>query len=273
MPRFNTLMDVFKLLDKSNCRKCNEKTCLAFAAAVFGGRRPLSDCPRVDAEIARQYEDRPQQQVNNEQEIENKLNQLKARLSHVDFANTANRIAGVYDGKKLVLKVMGKDFGVDTAGTVYTDIHANLWVTAPVLNYILHCKGVPVTGKWVPLRELPSGGNWYRLFGQRCEKPMKKVADAYPDLFGDLVDLFNGRPAGHQFQSDVALVLHPLPLIPLLVCYWHAEDGMDSNLNLFFDSTAEENLGISGLYALGTGITRMFEKLALRHGSMSVQSA
>ncbi|WP_319523417.1 DUF3786 domain-containing protein [uncultured Desulfosarcina sp.] len=266
MPQFKTLMDVFKLLEKSNCRKCNEKTCLAFAAAVFGGRRPLADCPQLGQEIASQYESQPQKQANNAQETENQLAELKARLSQVDFSDAAGRIGAVYDGKKLVLKVMGKDFGVDTAGTVYTDIHANPWVTAPVLNYILYCKGVPVMGKWTPLRELPSGGDWYRLFGQRCEKPMKKVADAYPELFSDLVDLFNGQPAENQFQSDVALVLYPLPLIPLLVCYWHAEDGMESNLNLFFDATAEENLGIDGLYALGAGITRMFEKLALRHG-------
>jgi hypothetical protein len=266
MPRFNTLMDVFKLLEKSNCRKCNEKTCLVFAAAVFGGRRPLSDCPQLAPEIASRYGDQPQKRINNEQEVESQLAALKARLSQVDFNDAANRIGAVYDGKKLVVKVMGKDFGVDAAGTVYTDIHTNPWVTAPILNYILHCKGMPVRGDWVPLRELPSGLDWYRLFGQRCEKPMKKIADAYPDLFSDLVDLFNGRPAGNQFQSDVALVLYPLPLVPLLVCYWHAEDGMDSNLNLFFDASAEENLGIGGLYALGAGITRMFEKLALRHG-------
>ena len=41
---------------------------------------------------------------------------------------------------------------------------------------------------------------------------------------------------------------------------------MASNLNLFFDATAEDNLGIEGIFALGTGITRMFERLALRHG-------
>ena len=266
MSPFNTLMDVFKLLEKSNCRKCNEKTCMAFAAAVFGGRRPLSDCPQLDQEISSRYESQPQKRADNAQETEDRLAELKARLNRVDFRDAAGRTGAVYDGKKLILKVMGKDFGVDGAGTVYTDIHANPWVMAPVLNYILFCKGIPVRGKWVPLRELPSGGDWHRLFGQTCEKPMKKVADAYPELFSDLVDLFNGQPAGDQFQSDVALVLHPLPLIPLLVCYWHAEDGMESNLNLFFDATAEENLGIDGLYALGTGITRMFEKLALRHG-------
>ncbi len=108
--------------------------------------------------------------------------------------------------------------------------------------------------------------DWYRLFGQRCEKPLKKVADRYSDLFSDLVHLFNGRPAGNHFQSDVAMVLEPLPLVPLLICYWHPEEGMGSNMNLFFDASAEDNLGIGGRYALGTGITRMFERLALRHG-------
>jgi hypothetical protein len=267
MTGFNNLMDVFKLLEKSNCRKCNEKTCLAFAAAVFGGRRPLSDCPVVDPEVARHHEGQSPNRINVTQDVENQLAKLKAQLSQVDFAHAAKRIGAVYDGKKLVVKVMGKDFGMDGSGTVYTDIHAHPWVTAPIVNYILYCKGTPVKGEWVPLRELPSGADWYRLFGQRCEKPMKKVADGYPDLFSDLVELFNGRPAGNQFQSDVALVISPLPLVPLLICYWQAEDGMESNLNLFFDATAEENLGIDGLYALGTGITRMFEKLALRHGA------
>jgi hypothetical protein len=266
MPQFKALMDVFKLLEKSNCRKCNEKTCLAFAAAVFGGRRPLSDCPLVAPEVARYHDHQSSDRVSIEQGIENQLAELKAGLSRVDFTDAAKRIGATYDGKKLIVKVMGKDFGLDATGTVFTDIHANPWVTAIIVNYILHCKGTPLKGEWVPLRELPSGGDWYRLFGQRCEKPMKKVADAYPELFSDLVALFNGRPAGHQFQSDVALVLSPLPLVQLLVCYWQAEDGMDSNLNLFFDATAEDNLGIDGLYALGAGITRMFEKLALRHG-------
>jgi len=266
MSQFKTLMDVFKLLEKSNCRKCNQKTCMAFAAAVFQGSRPISDCPQVPPEIADTYGIHPMKRINNEQEVEKQLSDLKVKLMEIDFADSAQRIGATFDGKRLVLKVMGKDFRVDAAGGIDTDIHVNPWVTSPILNYILYCKGLPVKGKWVPLRELPSGKDWYRLFGQRCEKPMKKIADSYTDLFADLVALFNGQPVENHYQSDLSLVLYPLPLVPLLICYWHPEEGMGSNLSLFFDATAEDNLGIDGLYALGTGITRMFEKLALRHG-------
>jgi hypothetical protein len=266
MSQFNTIMDIFKLLEKSNCRQCGKKTCLAFAAAVFDGSLPLGDCPRVPPEVAEKYGMQPKKRKNNEPEIEKQLAELNAELMAIDLAETARRIGATYDGSKLTLKIMGKDFRLDAEGNISTDIHVNPWVAIPILNYILRCKGTPVKSEWVPLRELPSGKDFSRLFSQRCEKPMKKIADSYPELFADLVDIFNGQSVDHHYQSDIALVLHPLPLVPLLICYWHAEGGMGSEMNLFFDATAEDNLSIGGIYALGTGITRMFEKLALRHG-------
>lgn len=269
MPQFKTLMDILKLLEKSNCRKCNEKTCMAFAAAVLKGTRPLSDCPQVAREVARMYDGQSNMQINNELEIEQQLTNLRVKLMKIDFADAAQRASATYDGTRLVFKIMGKDFAVDAAGNIYTDIHVHPWITVPILNYILYCKGTTIKGEWVPLRELPSGKNWQRLFAQRCEKPMKKIADSYTDLFADLVDIFNGESVDNHYPSDVALVLHPIPLVPLLICYWRAEEGMGSDLNLFFDASAEDNLGIEGIYALGTGITRMFEKLALGHGSVA----
>ncbi len=51
MSRFNNVMEIFKLLDKSNCRECFEPTCLAFAGAVFKGQKHLGECPRLSADI------------------------------------------------------------------------------------------------------------------------------------------------------------------------------------------------------------------------------
>ena len=41
MPQPKNAMEIFQLLDKSNCRECGETTCLAFAGAVFTGRKDL----------------------------------------------------------------------------------------------------------------------------------------------------------------------------------------------------------------------------------------
>jgi len=266
MPELKTAMDVFKLLEKSNCRECNETTCLAFAGAVFQGRKSLDQCPRLDKAVIDRYGGKVERPQTAEEDMEKALQLLKNRAAAVDLPAVASKLGGQMVNDRLAHKVLGKDFSVDSKGNLYSDIRVHPRVVTPILNYIIDGGGIPAAGKWVPLRELPSGQDWYRLFGQRCEKPMKKLADTYPELFEDLVHIFNGKRVTDHYQSDIALVLHPLPNLPLLICYWKPDDGLASDLNLFFDITAEENLNIDSIFALGTGLMMMFEKIALRHG-------
>ena len=53
--------------------------------------------------------------------------------------------------------------------------------------------------------------------------------------------------------------------MPILICYSKVEDCLESNLKVFFDSTAEDHLNIESIYLLGVGLATMFEKIALRH--------
>jgi hypothetical protein len=266
MAKLNNPMEIFKLLEKSNCRKCNEKTCLAFAAAVFQGRKRLDECPHLSPDILARFDQPTDTRTTIEQDLDNTMEQLKRKIAEIDLASAAKRLGAAFSDDKLTIKVLGKDFSVDSKGNLSSDIHIHAWVAMPVVNYIIDGAGSPVSGKWVPLRELPNGKTWYRLFGQRCEKPLKHIADTYTDLFEDMIHLFNGRQVENHYESDISLVLHPLPKVPILICYWKPEDGLESSLNIFFDSTAEDNLHIESIYALGAGLVRMFEKIALRHG-------
>jgi acetyl-CoA decarbonylase/synthase complex subunit gamma len=45
-----TGLEIFKLLPKTNCKKCGMPTCLAFAMALAQKRAKLDDCPDVSAE-------------------------------------------------------------------------------------------------------------------------------------------------------------------------------------------------------------------------------
>jgi hypothetical protein len=266
MASFKNAMDVFKLLEKSNCRQCNEPTCLAFAAAVFKGGRQLHECPRLDAKILARYGDAQGSQNPQEQGEAESLAVLKSKMAAVDLPAAAERLGGSCTNGKLTLKVLGKDVSLDREGRFFTDLHVHVWLAVPVLQYILVGKGRPPSGNWVPMRELAGGKDWYRLFGQRCEKPLKRVADIYTELFEDLVHLFGGRRVGGHFNADISVVLRPLPKVPLLLCYWRPEEGLESDLQLFFDDTAEANLNIEALYTLGAGLTLMLEKIAQRHG-------
>lgn len=266
MTRIKNTMDVFKLLPRTNCRKCNAPTCLAFAAAVFQGQRQLDECPFVDAAITEEVRLGKSPAAAREEDTAENLDRLKAEIARIDLAQRATILGGRFEGDKLVLKILGKEFAVNQDGRMITDIHVNPWIAAPVLDYLLNAKGAAPVGKWVSLRELKSGQTWYNFFTHRCEKPLKKVADTYPDLFEDMVQLFSGEKVVNHYDADISVVLTPLPKVPLLVCYLKPEDGLESNLNLFFDETAEENLSMQSIYTMGAGLANMFEKIALRHG-------
>jgi hypothetical protein len=266
MPPPKNAMEIFQLLDMSNCRECGEKTCLAFAGAVFQGQRKLAECPKLDCDTIERFSGEAQNQNAAEQNRDEYLKQLKSEVTSHDLAAAAERVGATFSGNRLTLKVLGKDFSVDAGGNLYADIHINPWVVVPFLSYILYGKGLPVAGSWLSFRELKDGQERYPLFQKRCEEPMKRVADIYTNLFDDLVHIFSGKQVDEQFESDISVVLHPLPKVPIMVCYWRPEDGLESSLNVFFDETADENLDIGSVFTLGAGLAQMFGKLALRHG-------
>jgi hypothetical protein len=134
-----------------------------------------------------------------------------------------------------------------------------------VLEYLLRCKGLPLAGRWVPFRELEGAAGRSALFARGAEGPLKRLADAFPCLFEDLVRLFKGEKTTRFHQSDISLVLTPLPRLPMHICYWKPGDGMNSALHLFFDVTAVENSGIETVFGISTGLVRMFQKISTTH--------
>jgi hypothetical protein len=266
MPAPQNAMEIFLLLDKSNCQLCGKKTCLAFAGAVFKGEQRLAECPQLAPETVARYDEQPNAESQEKQNGALLMQQLQKALSQTDLAAAAARAGARYRNGKVTLKVLGKDFSVDANGNLTTDIHVNPWVVLPLLNYLLYASGVMPRGSWVGFRELRDGAERYPLFQKRCEEPMKHVADRYTDLFDDMVHLFGGRQVAEQFEADVSVVLQPLPRVPVMVCYWSPEDGLGSSLNLFFDTTADANLDIGSIFTLGAGLAQMFAKIAQRHG-------
>lgn len=267
MPELNNVIDILKLLDKSNCGKCREKTCFAFAAKVHKGDRELADCPAISQEVLKLYGGgKVKKRHSSDDELSLAINTLKKAISKVDLAEAAKRLGGRMVNNRLTIKMLGKDVGIDSSGNIFTDIHVHPWVAAPLFNYILEGKGVEPSGQWVPYRDLPNGIDGHLLLDQRTKKQMRKMADSLPGLFNDLVHLFNGKEVKGHFDADIGCVLHPLPKVPILICYWKPEDGLDSDFHMFFDAMAEENLSIEFIFALATGICTMFEKIFQRHG-------
>lgn len=259
-----TFIDLFNLLPKSNCRKCNLPTCMAFSLHVFKGEKRLNECPYLDEDTITKLEGKIDTNKTFDQNLTKIVEQFKTQFSSMDLESSAERLGGEFSNDKLTIKVLGKNFSIDKMGNISTDIHMHPWVLFPIFSYFINCKGVPVVENWVPFRELKGGKKWNPLFERRCLKPLKKIADAYTNIFEDMIHIFSGKQVASHYKSDISLVLYPLPKVPILISYWKPEDGLESDIDIFFDSTVEENLNIESIYALCSGIVMMFEKIVER---------
>jgi hypothetical protein len=273
MTKIKNAMEIFQLLDKSNCGECGNKTCLAFAAAVFQGQKSIDECPKLGGEIIERYSNGVENKKFIDRNRDEYLKMLKDQIADLDLASQAGKTGGRFLDGKLTIKVLGKSFTVDQDGNIFTDIHVNPWVAIPFLNYIVEGEGLTPTGNWVSFRELKDGKERYPLFQKRCEESMKRVADIYTNLFEDMVHLFDAKQVEKQFRSDISVVLYPFPKFPVMICYWLPEENLASGLNVYFDETADKNLDNGAIFILGAGLAQMFEKLAIRHGYIELQSS
>lgn len=260
-----TFIDLFNLLPKTNCGKCRLPTCLAFSILVFKGEKRLKDCPFVSEELIAELEGKIDTSKTFEQNLSKIVEQFKSQIAKINLSSTAERIGGEYENGILTIRVLGKPVNINSKGEIFTDIHMHPWVLYPITSYILNCKGVPLTGLWVPFRELKGGLKWNPLFEQKCLKPLKNLADNYTDLFKDIIDIFGGEQIESYHNSDLSVVLYPLPKVPILISYWRADEILESNIDILFDSDVEENLNIEALYALCNGLVMMFEKIVQRN--------
>jgi len=265
MSQLDNPLEIYKLLPKSNCKLCGVATCLAFAAGVIKGEKRLDQCPHMDSSLIEELNGKIIRQPTPEEQLEQILKPLKREIVTIDFPTSLERLGATLSEDKLVIKCLGKDFMVDPAGNVISDCHINEWVTVPLLNYIIYSAGNGMTGKWLSFRELSAETVWDSYFEHKFEKPLKQLTDAYPDLIEDMICIFKGKPVENNFSSDISLVLHPLPKVPMLICYSKPEEDLESKLNVFFDASAEHNLKIDSIYRLCVGILVMFQKIASRH--------
>lgn len=265
MPKLDNPLEVYKLLPKTNCRQCGDATCLAFAAAVIQGRKSLDKCPLLESNMIEELNPKLIRQQTPLEHMKQLLVPLRKELLALDFSAAAERIGGTLSGDKLIIKCLGKDFSVNSQGEISSDCHVNEWVTVPLLNYIVYSAGKDPSGQWVPFREISNEMVWDSYFEYRVEKPLKQIADVYPDLLEDMIYIFNGKPVENRFSFDISLVLQPLPKVPMLICYTKPEEELESKLNIFFDSAAGENLNVDSIYRLSMGLLVMFQKIAARH--------
>lgn len=258
-------LDILRLLPGTNCASCGERTCLAFAAAVIKKNRKPGDCPYLDSVTIASLESRDTNQATAEEKQQERLEGLRRQVLDIDLESRAGLLGGRFKAGELAINCLGKEFSVDAGGRISSQCHTHAWFAIPFLNYVLFGKGEATTGEWVTFRNLKNGTSWDAFFDEQSTHKLRRLVDSHDELFGNLISAFGATMAQRHMGSDISVVLHPFPKVPMMVCYWRPDEDLRSDLKIFFDSSADRNLGTEAVFGLGTGIVRMLEKLSEKH--------
>ncbi len=259
-----TPLDVYNNLPQTNCGKCMLPSCLAFAAAVVAGSRKFNECPDLEQESMAAFNARFQGQGPREMIQAEFIDKLQQKMATIDLDAVAPLIGATVKGDTIIVPSLGKDFVLDRQGRMTSECHIIPWVLAPLLSYVTHRTHADITGRWISFREIKGGIEWQALFTRRCEEPLRQLADDNPGLLTDLITLFMGKTID-WYDADIALILHPLPTIPILICYQSPEDDLQSKLTIFFDACCSTNLHIKSIFTLCSGLVQMFAKIGEHH--------
>lgn len=110
-----------------------------------------------------------------------------------------------------------------------------------VLHYLVHAEGKPLSGDWIPFRNLPEAfGGYSTSFEGRAVRPI--VARFGEDLgaFISAAQALGGRPI--DLASDAAYVFPFLPRLPITVLFWEGDDEFEGRASFLFDSSAPNYL-------------------------------
>ena len=103
---------------------------------------------------------------------------------------------------------------------------------------------------WLPYRDLKDGAQFSGFIKTNIED---KIAGAFQGKRAALTERLSAlgavRPA-EEVQGDIALVVHPLPKVPVLSLFWDRDEEFPASFQFLFDASAPSYLDLEALAAM-----------------------
>jgi hypothetical protein len=269
--RLLQILDLMKMLPRTNCRECGHATCMAFATFVLREGEEPGKCPYwkpedlafVRKSLAEQGDDSAYPD-----HLFSARKFVQERIRKVDFAAVAPKLGAELttagDETCLVINLLERLYRVCREEVEPLDRgEHDLWEHILLYNYVAEGGGRPLTGNWVPMESLPGSLAKRKAFVSGCEE---KIAAAYSGRPEELTQALVQLKADFTVpatNAEVAAIFHPLPRVPFQLLFWDAdlEDDFPAQVKVLFDETVLDYLDIESLVFLGEKTAERLENL------------
>ena len=128
-----------------------------------------------------------------------------------------------------------------------SDEEVPLWSKILILHYLVKSEGLPLTGKWINFRQVPSGSTYYPAFVKRSQKPLCDFFSNRLDLLEKTARVLGGKKTHY---GDRAVIIPALPRVPVVLVFWSGDEEFQPDAHILFDSTIPTYLSTEDIAVL-----------------------
>jgi hypothetical protein len=116
-----------------------------------------------------------------------------------------------------------------------------------IARYLLQAGRQSVGRAWLPYRDLKDGGQFSSFIKANIEDKIAQAFAGKRSLLGERLSGLGGVPAASDVAGDVALVVYPLPKLPVLCLFWDSDEEFPASFQFLFDASASSYLDLESL--------------------------
>ena len=146
---------------------------------------------------------------------------------------------------------------IDNQKVLRNKTEAGDYISVLILHYLIGVKDMPLSGKMISFKDLPSGRFYFPAFSRQSLPPLLKTFGTHPErLFaaGEALD------AERISQGDAGITVRIFPKLPLSVVIWKGDEELPAEATILFDATASQILPTEDLSAAAGMLARQLVK-------------
>ena len=116
-----------------------------------------------------------------------------------------------------------------------------------ILRYVLTGGNAPLAGVWTPYRDLKDGAQFAAYIKAHIADKVAATFSGKAGLLGERLEALGGRSYDGDMRADVAMVVHPLPRVPVLCLFWDRDAEFEAGFRFLFDGSAPAYLDLEAL--------------------------
>ena len=132
-----------------------------------------------------------------------------------------------------------------------SDEEVPLWSKILILHYLVKSEGLPLTGKWISFKQVPSGSIYYPAYVKRSQKPLCDFFSERLDLLERAALTLGGEKTDY---GDKAVTIPALPKVPVVLVFWSGDEEFKPEAHILFDSTVSSYLSTEDVAVLSQQI-------------------